>query len=72
MKLSLKSWNDLTVVFTHIHTLFPELPSRVLLDAAVQRVLSEHSYAQLPLNKRYVIQLVCNIYLSMLGHSWTN
>ena len=29
-----------------------ELPSRVLLDAAVQQVMTEHSYAQLPLSKR--------------------
>ena len=29
-----------------------ELPSWVLLDAAVQRVMTEHSYAQLPLSKR--------------------
>ena len=29
-----------------------ELPSRILLDAAVQRVMTEHSYAQLPLSKR--------------------
>lgn len=29
-----------------------ELPSRVLLDAAVQQVMMEHSYAQLPLSKR--------------------
>lgn len=29
-----------------------ELPSRILLDAAVQQVMTEHSYAQLPLSKR--------------------
>lgn len=37
----------------HPHLSLPrELPSRVLLDAAVKRITEEHSYAQLPLIKR--------------------
>ena len=47
-----------TQMHTHTHT-HTELPSRMLLDAAVQRVLSEHSYAQLPLNKRYSTSYLC-------------
>lgn len=47
-----------TLAHSHTHT-YTELPSRMLLDAAVQRVLSEHSYAQLPLNKRYCMTYLC-------------
>ena len=47
-----------TLAHSHSHV-YTELPSRMLLDAAVQRVLSEHSYAQLPLNKRYCMTHWC-------------
>lgn len=37
-----------------ILVLLLELPSRVLLDKAIKRITEEHSYAQLPLSKRYL------------------